>query len=136
MWGMKKLFKLAGLVGVAAAAIPFGAAALNVAVQKTFPYAPDEGDDPPLYYTKVCEPGLTDEKDASYVILGVPQQVAARVYPAVDPNYRGRLVIPAYLDGLPVRKIGEAAFIACQSLTDVTIPVRIRPIPRAASSRR
>ena len=85
----------------------------------------DETDDPPLNYMKVCEPGVQGEANASYVVLGIS---FPRVRPAVAAGYEGPLEIPAYIDGLPVRKIGEAAFIQCTKLTAVTIPATVREI--------
>jgi hypothetical protein len=41
-------------------------------------------------------------------------------------------VIPAYIDGLPVRKIKEAGFLACQSLRSVRIPSTVREIDARA----
>ena len=40
----------------------------------------------------------------------------------------GDLIVPAYIDGLPVRKINEAAFIACGKLKSVHIPATVREI--------
>lgn len=40
----------------------------------------------------------------------------------------GDLVVPAYIDGLPVRKINEAAFVACTGLRSIKIPSTVREI--------
>jgi len=90
-----------------------------------YPYVPDPTDTPPLYYTKVCEPGKTAESDASYVVVGIWYP---RSYQGVSTGYAGDLVIPETIDGLPVRKIKEGAFTLCQSLTSVSIPSNCREI--------
>lgn len=95
-----------------------------------YPYLADSTDNPPLNYTKVCEPGRTGEENASYVVLGV---FFPRAYPVLaNSAYDGDLVIPAYIDGLPVRKIKEAGFLACQSLRSVKIPSTVREIDERA----
>lgn len=95
-----------------------------------YPYLADSTDNPPLNYTKVCEPGRTGEENASYVVLGV---FFPRSYHALaNTGYDGDLEIPAYIDGLPVRKIKEAAFLACQSLRSVKIPSTVREIDERA----
>lgn len=73
---------------------------------------------PQLNYTKVCEPGRSGEANASYVIMGsyYPSRPAL-----VNTGYEGDVEIPAYIGGLPVRKINDAAFIACQKIGSVTI---------------
>ena len=79
-----------------------------------YPYLADSTDNPPLNYTKVCEPGRSGEANASYVALGI---WFPRAYPALaNTGYSGNLTIPAYIDSLPVRKIKEAGFLTCQSL--------------------
>ena len=86
---------------------------------------------PQLTYTKVCEPGRTGEANASYVILG-------SYYPArpalANTAYEGAVVIPAYIDGLPVRKINDAAFVVCQKIGSVEIPATVREIGERAFS--
>ena len=86
---------------------------------------------PQLTYTKVCEPGRTGEANASYVILG-------SYYPArqalVNTAYAGKVKIPAYIGGLPVRRINAAAFLACQQITHVEIPATVREIGARAFS--
>ncbi len=88
-------------------------------------YLADSTDNPPLNYMKVCEPGRTGEANASYVVLGIS---FPRTYQAVNGNYSGDLVVPAYIDGLPVRKVNEAAFIECSSLRSVRFPHTLREI--------
>ena len=92
------------------------AMAINDPPYYLFPYEPDATDKPPLYYTKVCPVGKTEEKDAEYVVIGV---WFPRTCQGVAPNYSGELVIPEKIDGLPVRKIMPAAFSMCQALTSV-----------------
>ena len=92
---------------------------------EVYPYLADATDRPPVNYMKVTEPGRTGEANASYVVLGVS---FPRTYQAVSAAYAGELAIPAYIDGLPVRKINEAAFIACSGLTGVRIPATVREI--------
>ena len=86
---------------------------------------------PQLTYTKVCEPGRTGEANASYVVLG-------HCYPArpalSNTSYAGKVVIPATIGGLPVRKINDAAFIVCQNITSVQIPATVREIGARAFS--
>lgn len=92
---------------------------------ESYPYVTDERDPVPgLFFSKVCEPGVSGEQNASYVTIGC-------VYPArqgVSPAFSGHLEIPAMLDGLPVRKIQDRAFIACTALRSVTIPETVREI--------
>lgn len=92
---------------------------------EVYGYLADEGDVPPLNYMKVCDPGAEGEENASYVVLGIS---FPRTYQAVAAGYEGALEIPAYIDGLPVRKIGDAAFIQCTKLTRVSIPGTVREI--------
>lgn len=108
------------------------ALALTGAVKATgFPpyefyeYLADATDNPPVNFMKVVEPGRSGEAKASYVVLGI---ASVRKYQAVDSTYEGRLVIPAYIDGLPVRKIDDAAFLECRKITDITIPSTVREI--------
>ena len=117
---------LLALVGCARVAM-----AINDPPYCLFSYEPDETDDPPLYYTKVCPVGKTEEKDAEYVVIGI---WLPRTYQGVAPNYSGELVIPEKIDGLPVRKIMPAAFSMCQSLTSVHIPSSVREIGERAFS--
>ena len=86
---------------------------------------------PQLNYTKVCEPGRTGEANASYVILGsyYPSRPAL-----VNTAYEGAVEVPAYIDGLPVRKINDAAFVACQKIGSMTIPATVREIGARAFS--
>ena len=104
-FGMKKL------ADIAMSLLPVVAAAMSYPPYDIYPYLADGTDNPPLNYTKVCEPGRMGEENASYVVLGV---FFPRAYPALaNSAYDGDLVIPAYIDGLPVRKIKEAGFLAC-----------------------
>ncbi len=113
-----------------AAVLPLVAAAMSYPPYDIYPYLADSTDNPPLNYTKVCEPGRTGEENASYVVLGV---FFPRASPALaNSAYDGNLVIPAYIDGLPVRKIKEAGFLACQSLRSVRIPSTVREIDARA----
>lgn len=86
-------------------------------------------DDPPLNYTKVCEPGVSEETNASYVVIGVWYP---RFYQGVASGFSGDLVIPDMIDGLPVRKIADDAFAVCQSLTSVSIPSSVREVGAGA----
>ena len=114
------------IVKIAVTLLPVVVAAMSDPPYEIFPYVADSTDNPPLNYTKVCEPGRTDEANASYVVLGV---FFPRTYQALNNTaYDGDLVIPAYIDGLPVRKINEAAFITCTKLKSVTIPATVREI--------
>ena len=118
------------LVKIAAAALPTAVAAMTYPPYDIYPYVADSTDDPPLNYTKVCEPGRSDESNATYVVLGV---FWPRAYAGLQNQaYDGDLVIPAYIDGLPVRKIKEAAFLACQKLRSVHIPSTVREIDERA----
>ncbi len=58
-----------GLVLVMRAVI--AATGFNDPPHYLFPYAPEGADNPPLYYTKVCPVGKTDENDAEYVVIGI-----------------------------------------------------------------
>ena len=96
-----------------------------------YEYGAEATDDPPVNYMKVCEPGRSGEANAMYVVLGI---AGVRTYQAVAQNYSGDLVIPSHIDGLPVRKINEAAFLACTKLTSVTIPSTVREVGARAFS--
>ena len=110
---------------VAAAGWLVPAAAITNPPYDLYPFVADSTDDPPLNYMKVCEPGRTGEENASYVVLGISYP---RTYQAVAGNYDGDLVVPAYIDGLPVRKVNEAAFIECTSLRSVRFPHTLREV--------
>ena len=105
-----------------------------VAMAMTYPpydiYTGTTSGNPQLTYTKMCEPGRTGSGNASYVILGSYYPAS----PAVAASYDGDVVIPAYIDGLPVRKINEAAFIACTKLRGVKIPATVREVGARAFS--
>ena len=118
-------------IAKALALLPLVAAAMTYPPYDLYPYLADSTDNPPLNYTKVCEPGRTGEANATYVVLGT---WFPRAYQAVSTAFSGDLTIPAYIDGLPVRKINEAAFITCSNLKSVKIPSTVREIgPRAFS---
>ena len=109
--------------------------AAATAVAFTYPpyeyYTGTTSDTPALNYTKVCEPGRSGEENASYVVLGLcyPSRPALS-----NTSYEGEVVIPATIDGLPVRKINDAAFIVCQKITSVQIPATVREIGARAFS--
>lgn len=105
--------------------VPFAAPAITNPPYDLYGYLADATDNPPLNYMKVCEPGRTGETNATYVVLGIS---FSRTYQAVNGNYDGDLVVPAYIDGLPVRKVNEAAFIECSSLRSVRFPSTLREI--------
>ena len=90
---------------------------------EVFPYVAESTDNPPLNYMKVCEPGVSGEENSSYVVLGIS---FPRTYQAVN-DFSGDLVIPAYIDGLPVRKVNEAAFIL-SSVRSIRFPHTVREI--------
>ena len=96
---------------------------------EVYGYLAESTDTPPVNYTKVCDPGKTGESQASYVVLGI---FYPRTYQAVAANYDGDLVIPAYIDGLPVRKINAGAFSMCTRLKSVSIPSTMREIGDSA----
>lgn len=99
--------------------------AITMPPYEVYPYLGDDGDAPKVNYMKVCEPGRSGEANASYVVLGISYP---RTYQAVDGDFNGELVIPAYIDGLPVRKINEAAFVECNKMKSVRIPSTVREI--------
>ena len=99
------------------------ASAITYPPYEVFPYVAESTDKPPLNYMKVCEPGVSGEANASYVVLGIS---FPRTYQAVN-DFSGDLVIPAYIDGLPVRKVNEAAFIL-SSVRSIKFPHTIREI--------
>jgi hypothetical protein len=92
---------------------------------EVYPCVAEVTDNPPVNYMKVCEPGRSGEANASYIVLGIS---FPRTYQAVTADYDGDLVIPAYIDGLPVRKINEAAFVACSKLRSVRVPSTVREV--------
>ncbi|MDB4407505.1 leucine-rich repeat protein [bacterium] len=49
-----------------------------------------------------------------------------------DKKASGELIIPAIIEGKPVTKIGEAAFLRCSSLTSITIPKGVTSIEKRA----
>lgn len=120
-----RLFLLMG----ACLALPLAAGAINNPPYEVYPYLSDDGDVPPVNYTKVCEPGRTGETNASYVVLGIS---FPRTYQAIAGDFDGDLVIPARIDGLPVRKIEDSAFLACTKLRSVSIPATVREIGERA----
>jgi hypothetical protein len=92
---------------------------------EVYPHVAEVTDNPPVNYMKVCEPGRSGETNASYVVLGIS---FPRTYQAVSADYDGDLIVPAYIDGLPVRKVNEAAFVACSKLRSVRIPSTVREV--------
>ena len=114
---MKKMQTAIWLVAAMAAS------AITDPPYELFPYVAESTDNPPLNYMKVCEPGISGEAEASYVVLGIS---FPRTYQAVN-DFSGDLVIPAYIDGLPVRKVNEAAFIL-SSVRSIKFPHTIREI--------
>ena len=116
------------VVKVATAVLP------TVAFAMTYPpyeiYNGTTAGNPQLTYTKMCEPGRKGEGNASYVILGAYYPSRA----AVATGYDGDVIIPSFIDGLPVRKINEAAFIACTKLRGVKIPATVREVGARAFS--
>ena len=110
-------------IAKALALLPFAAPAITYPPYEI--YTGTTSGSPQLNYTKVCDPGRTGEASASYVTMG-------SLYPArpalVNTAYEGKVTIPAYIGGLPVRRINDAAFIACQKITDVEIPATVREI--------
>ncbi len=108
----------------AAARLPVASAeAWLVPPYTLYPMVEDEGVPTPIFFTKVCEPGKTEEKDASYVILGI---WGRQSYQVVQQSYAGKLKIPEKLDGLPVRGVMPFGFSLCQRLTDVEFPATPR----------
>ena len=83
-----------------------------------------------IYFSKVWEPGTQNGGQPAYAVIGC-------VYPvrqAVDSGRAGDLVIPAYLEGLPVRRVNAGAFTACSRLTSITFPPTLREVgPNAFS---
>ena len=116
--------------GAVTARLPVAAAeAWLVPPYTLYPMVEDEGVPTPIYFTKVCEPGKTAERDASYVILGI---WGYRTYQVVAQSYAGKLKIPERLDGLPVRGVMPFGFSNCQKLTDVEFPPTLREIGERA----
>ena len=122
---MMSINMLKFIASVAAIGIVTSAFAVNNPPYDMYGYLADATDNPPVNYMKVCDPGRSGEANASYVVLGIS---FPRTYQAVAASYDGDLVIPAYIDGLPVRKINEAAFIACSKLRSVKIPATVREV--------
>ena len=118
-------FSMKGLWTAFMMTVALAAAAMSNPPYDLYGYVADSTDNPPLNYMKVCDPGRTGEANASYVVLGISYP---RTYQAVNGNYSGDLVVPAYIDGLPVRKVNEAAFIECSSLKSVRFPHTLREI--------
>jgi len=104
---------------------PLVVLAYNDPPYEVYPYVAEATDDPPLNYMKVCEPGRSGEDKASYVVLGIS---FPRTFQAVAGDYDGDLVVPAYIDGLPVRKVNAAAFVECNKLRSVRFPATLREI--------
>ena len=85
--------------------LPSAVFAISNPPYEFYPYVAESTDNPPVNYMKVCEPGRTGESSASYIVLGIS---FPRTFQAVNGDYDGDFIIPAYIDGLPVRKIKEA----------------------------
>ena len=118
---MKKIF----LILLTLLFLPLGVKAISNPPYEFYSYVAEDTDNPPINYTKVCEPGRTGEANASYVVLGIS---FPRTFQAVNRNFEGDLIIPAYIDGLPVRKINEAGFVTSAGLRSVKIPSTVREI--------
>lgn len=99
---------IAVVAGVLAAAV---AMATALPPYEYYGYLADATDDPPVNYMKVVEPGRTGEANASYVVLGIS---STKKYQAVALGFSGDLKIPAYIDGLPVRKIADGRLVRRQ----------------------
>ncbi len=116
---------------ILAVMLPLTGAAYNNPPYEVYPYVAESTDNPPINYTKLCEPGVSGEENASYVMLGISYP---RTYQVVGTGFSGDLVIPAYIDGLPVRTVNEAGFLACTSLRSVRFPHTLREIGARAFS--
>ncbi len=58
-------------IGMAALSLLCNAAiAISYHPYEVYPYVQDATDNPPLYFTKVCEPGVSGEANASYIVFG------------------------------------------------------------------
>jgi len=119
----KRIPTIASVLAVAGWALT--AAGINNPPYEVYPYVAEATDDPPVNYMKVVEPGRTGEANATYVVLGIS---FPRTYQAVSGSFDKDLVIPAYIDGLPVRKINEAAFIECNLIKSIKIPATVREV--------
>lgn len=94
---------------------------------EVYPYLGESTDNPPVNYMKVCDPGRTGEENASYVVLGISYP---RTYQAVNGDYEGNLVIPAYIDG-------SDRFTADIDVVDGNPVISIRPqLSEAEKARR
>ena len=71
-----------------------------------------------IYFQTIAEQG--DEK-AAYAVVG-------GVYPLLASNVSGAIAIPETLDGVPVRKIADGAFVGQTKLTAITLPANVREI--------
>jgi len=52
--------------------------------------------------------------------------------PSASPKPTGAMTIPSSLGGMPVRSIGELAFLSCRDMSAVTIPATVTNIERSA----
>lgn len=118
-------------LAIAVTALTCTASAISKPPYDLYPYVADATDDPPINYMKVVEPGRTGEANASYVVLGISYP---RTFQAVGCDYDGDLTVPAYVDGLPVRKVNAAGFLACTKLKSVRLPSTVREIGERAFS--
>jgi hypothetical protein len=109
----------------ALALLPFAAAAMTYPPYEL--YTGTTSGSPQLNYTKVCDPGRTGEASASYVTMG-------SLYPArpalVNTAYAGKVTIPAYIGGLPVRRMHRNG-AQCSKIKQLSV----RSLPGARSGR-
>lgn len=75
-----------------------------------------------VYFQTVAEQGGTK---AAYAVIG-------GVYPIRSSSVSGAIVVPEMLDGMPVRKIADGAFVGQTRLTSVTLPASVREIGERA----
>ena len=71
-----------------------------------------------VYFQMVAEQGSSK---MAYAVIG-------GVYPIRASSVSGDIVIPETLEGVPVRKIADGAFVAKWSLTSVRLPANLREI--------
>ena len=73
---------------------------------------------PGIYFQTVAEQG---GENAAYAVVG-------GVYPMRASTVTGEIVIPEMLEGVPVRKIADGAFVGQTRITAVTLPASLREI--------
>lgn len=72
-----------------------------------------------IYFQTVAEQGSSQY---AYVVIG-------GVYPmGASDHQQGDVVIPETLEGLPVRKIADGAFVAQSAMKSITLPANLREI--------